>query len=629
MPILILEDISLAFGHVKLLDNIQLQIDSGERIALIGRNGTGKSTLLRVIARHIKADDGTRWQKQNLRIGYLVQDVALDSGQSVYEIVAEGLSNIGKWLGEYERTAASLKHSTDKKLIQRLAELQQIIDTNNGWLIHQRISTVLDRLKLNADDRVGTLSGGVRRRVLLAQALVCEPDLLLLDEPTNHLDIAAIRWLEEFLIRFQGALLFISHDRSLVQNLTTRIIELDRGTLSSWPGNLAHYNKKKTEQLEVEETQLRKADKKLDEEETWIRQGIKARRKRNQGRARALMQLRKEKSAVRKQIGKARISINLGDASGKQVLELDRVSHGFNGTTVINNFSSTTMRGDRIGIIGPNGCGKTTLLRIMLGELKPDKGAIRTGTRLKVAYYDQQRSQLDMEKTVLENLNLGRDYVSINGQNRHAIGYLKDFLFPPQRVHSPVKSLSGGERNRLMLARIFTQPANLLVLDEPTNDLDVETLELLEELLANFDGTILLISHDRAFLDNVVTSLLIFGDNGVIQEYVGGYQDNVASIQLGSQQPDKPSTNKKPAINKPKKNSDKLSYKQKQRLRELPKLIDGLETEQKTLQDAINQEGFYKQERNIVSETTQRLDEIEKELKQAYRQWQELEGLQP
>ncbi|HEX20724.1 MAG TPA: ATP-binding cassette domain-containing protein [Acidiferrobacteraceae bacterium] len=625
MPILTLEDISLAFGHVKLLDNIQLQIDSGERIALIGRNGTGKSTLLRVIAEHIKADDGTRWQKQNLRIGYLVQDVALDSGQSVYKIVAEGLSNIGKWLGEYERIAASLKHSTDKKLIQRLAELQQIIDTNNGWLIHQRISTVLDRLKLNADDRVGTLSGGVRRRVLLAQALVCEPDLLLLDEPTNHLDIAAIRWLEEFLIRFQGALLFISHDRSLVQNLTTRIIELDRGTLSSWPGNLAHYNKKKTEQLEVEETQLRKADKKLDEEETWIRQGIKARRKRNQGRARALMQLRKEKSAVRKQIGKARISINLGDASGKQVLELDRVSHGFNGTTVINNFSSTIMRGDRIGIIGPNGCGKTTLLRIMLGELKPDKGAIRTGTRLKVAYYDQQRSQLDMEKTVLENLNLGRDYVSINGQNRHAIGYLKDFLFPPQRVHSPVKSLSGGERNRLMLARIFTQPANLLVLDEPTNDLDVETLELLEELLANFDGTILLISHDRAFLDNVVTSLLIFGDNGVIQEYVGGYQDNVASIQLGSQQPDKPSTNKKPATNKPKKSSTKLSYKQKQRLRELPKLIDGLETEQKTLQDAINQEGFYKQQRDVISEATQRLDEINKELEQAYNEWHVLE----
>ena len=625
MPLLTLEGISLSFGHVSLFDKVQLQIEPGERIALIGRNGTGKSTLLRIITNEINADDGLRWQRSNLRIGYLAQDEQLLNGQSVYDVVAGGLEKVGKWLAEYEQAAHELAANNVPKLVQKLTNLQQTLETNNGWLLKQRIATVLDRLQLDANSYIDHLSGGVKRRVWLARALVCEPDLLLLDEPTNHLDIEAISWLEEFLLKYTGALLFISHDRTFVQNLATRIIELDRGVLTSWPGDLDHYLKKKADLIEVEATHLKKFDKKLAEEEAWIRQGIKARRKRNQGRVRTLLQLRQQRAAYREQIKKTGMKLDSGDLSGKLVLELDQISHGFEGRNIINNFSSYVMRGDRIGIIGANGSGKTTLLRIMLGELSPQYGQVRIGTRLKVAYFDQQRSQLDLGKTVLENLNLGTDHVTINGRSRHVIGYLKDFLFPPQRVHSPVKSLSGGERNRLLLARLFTQPANLLVLDEPTNDLDVETLELLEELLNNFDGTILLVCHDRAFVDNVVTSLLVFENDGLIKEYVGGYADNKESMRLRRPTERKKSETKPTPQKSVIKAKKKLSYKEQRQLGALPGLIEQLEAEQQKLREETSNDTFYKQSRKDITKTQQRLNDVDKELEQAYAAWQELE----
>jgi ATP-binding cassette subfamily F protein uup len=496
---------------------------------------------------------------------------------------------------------------------------------------------VISRLQLPADTPLADLSGGLKRRVMLAQALVTEPDLLLLDEPTNHLDLAGIQWLEEFLLGWNGSLLFITHDRAFLQNLATRIVELDRGNMTSWPGDYRHYLQKKEELLAVEAEHNAKFDKKLAQEEAWIRQGIKARRTRNEGRVRALQALRRERSERREVQGKARLNLASGEQSGKLVVEVENASVGYQGKPVIRDFSTRILRGDRIGIIGPNGAGKTTLLKLLLGELAPDSGTVRLGTKLEVAYFDQQRAQLDPDKSVIDNLNLGSDMVSINGRERHVMGYLQDFLFPPQRVRSPVSSLSGGERNRLLLARLFTQPANLLVLDEPTNDLDVETLELLEELLGDYDGTLLLVSHDREFLDNVVTSTLVFENDsegeGRVNEYVGGYQDWLrqrrpastpanAEVKKPGEKTDKP-VDKAPAKAKPKPR--KLSYKEQRELEALPERIEALETEQGELQAQISAAEFYQQDKDTIAATLARFEAVNTELDQCYQRWAELE----
>ncbi|MGD8876037.1 MAG: ATP-binding cassette domain-containing protein, partial [Gammaproteobacteria bacterium] len=525
MPLLRLANLSLAFGHRALLDGVSLEVHAGERVCLVGRNGEGKSSLLRIIGGEVSADDGELWLRPGMRVAYLAQEAALDSRQSVFAVVAGGLPELGRMITDYHEAVAALEHAHDAANLARLSELQQVLEAAGGWELEQRVERVLSRLQLDGDAGFHTLSGGWRRRAMLARALVQEPDVLLLDEPTNHLDIEAITWLEEFMLGYPGALLFISHDRAFVRRLATRIIELDRGQLSSWPGGYDDYLRRKAEQLEVEARHNALFDRKLGQEEAWIRQGIKARRTRNEGRVRALKDLREQHRQRRERSGKADLQLDSGEQSGKLVFEAEHVSLSFGEQIIIRDFSTTILRGDRVGIIGPNGVGKSTLIRVLLGELQPDSGVVRRGTRQQVAYFDQQREQLDPQATLMESVGEGSPRVVINGRDRHVAGYLRDFLFPPERLQSPVSTLSGGERNRLLLARLFARPANLLVMDEPTNDLDVETLELLEELLLDYPGTLLLVSHDRAFLDNVVTSSLVFEGDGVIGDYVGGYSD--------------------------------------------------------------------------------------------------------
>ena len=493
MPLVTLDRVSIAYGHLPLLDEVAMQIEARERVSVIGRNGTGKSTLLKIVSGEIAPDSGTVWRQPSLRIARLEQDVPLSAQRSVFDVVAEGHTH----------------H----------------LEEDEAWLREHHVDLILSRLELPAEAIVDTLSGGWRRRVLLARALVGQPDLLLLDEPTNHLDIQAIQWLETFLAEYAGAVIFVTHDRAFLQRLATRIVELDRGRLTSWPGNYATYLRRKEEALANEQVLADKFDKKLAEEEVWVRQGIKARRTRNEGRVRALEAMRAERAARREQIGNVRMQVEQAEQSGKMVFEAKGISKAFGGTPVVRDFSTRVMRGDRIGLIGPNGAGKTTLLRMVLGELPPDAGEIRLGANVQIAYYDQQREQLDPERTVFDTVGEGNDTVTANGRTRHVHAYLRDFLFSDERARSPVKALSGGERNRLLLARLFTRPANVLVLDEPTNDLDLETLELLEEQLVEWPGTLLLVSHDRAFLDNVVTSTFVFEGGGRVQEYVGGYED--------------------------------------------------------------------------------------------------------
>ncbi|WP_455211973.1 ATP-binding cassette ATPase Uup, partial [Kaarinaea lacus] len=620
MPLIKLENANLAFGHVPLLDKANLQIDAGERVCLVGRNGVGKSTLLKVLNKTINLDDGEVWHKPQLRIAYLEQDVPPSESLTVYDVVASGLEEAGRLLAEYHHVSQQFATEHTDALTNRLASLQQAIDSCDGWRLEQRVNTVLTKLALPSDSKMSELSGGYKRRVMLARALVLEPELLLLDEPTNHLDIEAITWIEEFLLGFNGALLFITHDRSFLRRLATRIIELDRGLLTSWPGDYDDYLRKKQERLDTEEQHNAKFDKKLAQEEVWIRQGIKARRTRNEGRVRALKTLREERRERRERTGTVKMQLDAGGQSGKIVIEANHISKRFGDKIIIKDFSTTILRGDRIGIIGPNGAGKSTLIKLLLGELQSDTGSVDVGTRLQTAYFDQQRSQLDLERSVVDNLNQGSDMITVNGQNRHVIGYLQDFLFPPQRVRSPVKSLSGGERNRLLLARLFIQPANLLVLDEPTNDLDIETLELLEELLADYSGTIIVVSHDRAFLDNVVTSTIVFEGDGQVEEYVGGYDDwlrqrSTTADSAGKETADakpkttKAETSKADAIPQPQKK--KLSYKEQRELDELPQRIEVLEQEQADIQQAINHPDFYKQEKDQVATTLARFGLIE------------------
>lgn len=621
-----LNNVSLAFGLDPLLDHSKLQIAAGERICLIGRNGAGKSSLLKLIDGSLVADQGEIWLKPGLRIARLEQELPHELDITVFEYVAGGLAETGRLLSAYHCLTQRLTQSHTEKDLFQLQDLQHAIDANNGWQFEQTINTVLKRLELPADRRMNELSGGWQRRAALAKALVAAPELLLLDEPTNHLDISAIQWLEDQLLASNVALLFITHDRALLQRLATRIIELDRGQLTSWPGDYANFLRHKEELLHAEAKQHAEFDKKLALEEQWIRQGIKARRTRNEGRVRALEALRVERGKRREVQGNADFNVNMADKSGQLVVEAKHVSHSYNGHPIIKDLSLRIMRGDRIGLIGPNGGGKTTLLNILLGKLAPQHGSVTLGTRLQIAYFDQLRQALDLNKTVLENVAQGHEMIELNGRRVHIISYLKDFLFTPERAMTPVKALSGGECNRLLLARLFSLPANLLVMDEPTNDLDIETLELLEELLSQYQGTLLLVSHDRAFIDNVVTSTLVFTGQGKIEEYVGGYQNwqHQATQQLKA----KLAAHTTTAIKTNKENvksEKKLSYKEQNELSNLPGKIEKLESEQAAIQELIATPGFYQQDEQSIAAKMARLKELEQQIKQAYQRWGELE----
>ena len=627
MPLLRLDNVSLAYGHVPLLAGVDFQVDAGDRVCLVGRNGAGKTTLFRVIARAAAPDEGEIWRADTLRIAHLEQEVPPDTDQTIFEVVAGGLGELGALLGQYHQVS---RQAGERGALQRLAELQSRIEGRGGWNISRKVEVVLTRLSLPEDKPLADCSGGTRRQVMLARSLVSEPDLLLLDEPTNHLDIDAITWLEKYLVHFNGAIMFITHDRTLVRRLATRIVELDRGRLTSFPGDFDGYLAKKDELLEIEERASAKFDKKLAEEEAWIRRGIKARRTRNEGRVRALQALRREKALRLEAQGKARFAIDAGAMSGKLVADVRRVNFRYGETTIIRDLSTRILRGDRIGIIGPNGSGKSTLLKLILGELAPSSGEVVLGTRLQVAYFDQHRRMLDTGKTVRENMS-DSDYVTVRGRSRHVIGYLKDFLFPAQRIDSPVNALSGGERNRLLLAKIFTQSANMMVLDEPTNDLDVDTLELLEELLAEYEGTLLLVSHDRTFLDNVVTSTLVFEGDGNFREYAGGYDD---WERYQRQIPEAPATPVKRAVPASQTAPDarredrprKLSYKEQRELETLPAKIEALEAEQSDLHARMAEGDFYRQPGEAISATIERLESIKSELEASYERWQELES---
>ncbi|WP_416137480.1 ATP-binding cassette domain-containing protein [Halomonas sp. HK25] len=638
MTLLRLEQLQLAYGTHVLLDGADLVLEKGERLALVGRNGTGKSTLLKLVAGEILADGGNIWRAPGLKIGVLAQDLPDASGQTIFDVVAGGLPEAGELLSEYHH----LIHE-DEPDMRRMADLQTRIEAIDGWSFHQRIDVVLTRLGLPEDAEMAELSGGWRRRVALARALVADPDLLLLDEPTNHLDLDTIAWLEEQLAAFNGAVLFITHDRAFLSKLATAILELDRGRLGRYPGDYAKYQAQKTHELEVEARENAEFDKKLAQEETWIRQGIKARRTRNEGRVRALEQLRRERSERRERQGKANLSVDSGERSGKRVVALEHVTQRFGDEAVIRDLSLEIQRGDRIGFIGRNGAGKTTLLKILLGELAPTEGKVQVGTKLQVAYFDQLRGGLEPEKTVYDNVAQGSDRVTVGGRDRHVMSYLQDFLFTPERVRQPVKALSGGESNRLLLAKLFTQPANVLVLDEPTNDLDVETLELLEELLLDFDGTLLLVSHDRAFMDNVVTSVLAFEGEGRVREYVGGYTDWVrqggklppAPWEGAARQRVEPVADIDPAASAPAssgtiapaKKPAKLSYKLQRELDALPAEIERLEGEVAKFEATMGDPGFYQQDATQVAATLEALGARQAELDAAMERWMELEAM--
>jgi ABC transport system ATP-binding/permease protein len=626
MALLQLQAVTLAFGGLPLLDNIDLQIEPGERVCLVGRNGEGKSSLMKLLSGEITPDAGRIHRQQGLRVARLPQEVPSTMSGTIYETVAGGLGEIVSVLTAYHQVSRQLSHQPEPHLLQQLASLEAQLAAGDGWHLQQRVETILNRLELAPDLHFSELSGGYKRRVLLGRALVTDPDLLLLDEPTNHLDIVNIRWLEEFLLAFKGALLFVTHDRVLLRRLATRIIELDRGRIQSWPGDYERYLERRQAALEVESAHRAKFDQKLAEEEQWIRQGIKARRTRNMGRVAALEKMRAERRARREQSGLAKIQVQEAERSGRLVVKAEGICYSNGGQALIRDFSTTIMRGDRVGILGPNGCGKTTLLRLLLGELSPQSGMIRLGTNLMIAYFDQLRGQLNEEQSVQENVSPGTDQVVINGKSRHIIGYLQDFLFSPARARSPVKILSGGERNRLLLAKLFTSPANLLVLDEPTNDLDVETLELLEELLLAFQGTIVLVSHDRAFLNNVVTSTMVF-ENGEVKEYVGGYDDWQRQRQPAPASGGQPGPEKKERPRPAAPGPRKLTFKEQRELEELPAAIEAWEAEQQKLVVTLASPDFYQQAGSEIADSRSRLAELELKLANAYSRWEELETL--
>jgi ATP-binding cassette subfamily F protein uup len=629
MALLGLRGITVSFGGPALLDGVDLSIERGERLCLVGRNGSGKSTLMKVLSGEIVPEDGEVVRQGGLKVARLTQEVPHGMTGSVYDVVAAGLGEAGALLAEYHHVSHELAVDCSDGMLRKLEQVQQRLEAAGGWELNREVETVLSRLELPAEAEFSALSGGLKRRVLLAQALITKPDLLLLDEPTNHLDIEAITWLEEFLLGFNGTLLFVTHDRSFLQRLATRIIELDRGRLTSWPGDFATYLRRKQEALDAEAGANALFDKKLAEEEVWIRQGIKARRTRNEGRVRALEAMRRERTERRERQGTARLQLNEADRSGKLVVEAEGVSFSYDGKPVIKDLSTVIMRGDKVGIIGPNGAGKTTLLRLLLGQLAPQQGSVRLGTKLEVAYFDQHRAILDEEMTVLDNVAQGSEQITVNGQSKHVMSYLQDFLFAPARARTPVKALSGGERNRLLLARLFTQPANVLVMDEPTNDLDMETLELLESLLVDYAGTLLVVSHDRAFLNNVVTSTLVFEGEGRIGDYVGGYDD---WLRQRRSEPAARPVEKTAAAAAPAERRDKpkakMSYKEQRELETLPQRIETLEAEQQALHHAMSDPDFYQRDKAAITAMQDRLAALEDELAAAYERWEMLEAQQ-
>lgn len=629
MALVSLQDVRLAFGGPELINGVTLQIERGERVCLVGRNGAGKSTLLKIISGDIMPDAGEVVRMQGLRTASLSQEVSQDISGTVFEVVSGGLGNMVDLLSQYHSVSNRLSHGHEAGIIAELEQIQHQIESAGGWQIHRRVENVLSRLRLDPDSNVADLSGGYKRRVLLARALVNEPDLLLLDEPTNHLDIASIGWLEEFFCDFQGAILFITHDRRFLQALATRIIELDRGRVTDWPGDYATYLARRQAELDAEATHNALFDKKLSQEEAWIRQGIKARRTRNEGRVTALKEMRRERLARRQQAGSAKMKLNEAEESGRLVLEAESIECVYEGRPLIRDFSAVIMRGDKIGIIGPNGSGKTTLLKILLGSMEPHNGTVHRGTRLEVAYFDQHRAQLDDEKSVVENVGDGYEHVTVNGRTRHIIGYLEDFLFPPERSRSPVKVLSGGERNRALLAKLFTKPSNVLVMDEPTNDLDADTLELLEEMLMEYAGTVLLVSHDREFLNNIVTSTIACEGDGRLVEYVGGYDD--WQRQRGPVFPGSTGKMEKPAKqenSRPQRERPRiLTFREKKELEVAPELIESLEAERDGLYEILADPDFYRQDGSRIPETKARIEEIEKEITAAYERWDILESI--
>ncbi|MBI1887397.1 MAG: ATP-binding cassette domain-containing protein [Nitrosomonadales bacterium] len=632
MPFITLDKACLAFGHVALLDHADFQLDEGERVGLIGRNGGGKSSMMRVLAGQGNLDDGLVWRAPTARICHVSQEPVLNADDTVFDAVAQGLGDLHTLLSDYHHVSHQLSEpdADVDMLLEKMQLLQTQLESQGGWSVQARIETAITKLELDADKRVGELSGGQRKRVALAQALVAEPDVLILDEPTNHLDFESIEWLEGLLNNFSGAVLFVTHDRRFLDNVATRIIELDRGKLASFPGNFSAYQAIKERMLADEAVVNAKFDKVLAQEEVWIRQGVKARRTRNEGRVLRLEQLRRERAARREKLGKVEMSVDAGERSGKLVAELVDVCKSYGARRIIDNFSCRIQRGDKIGLLGPNGAGKSTLLKIILGELQPDSGQVKLGTKISVAYFDQLREQLNDEATLADTISQGSDFVEIGGQKKHVISYLGDFLFAPERARSPVKSCSGGERNRLLLARLFTQPANVLVLDEPTNDLDIETLELLEELLANYDGTLFLVSHDRAFLDNVVTQVIAFEGDGKLVEYVGGYEDWVrvkkyqASVAAAKPAVPAPPRAAVAAVEKAKP-AARLSFKETRELEDLPRRIEALEREQIDIAAHLADGTVYRSDPKRARQLQVRGEEIEAETAAVLERWEMLE----
>jgi ATP-binding cassette subfamily F protein uup len=635
MPLLVLEKTSLAFGHHALLDQVDLQLDPGERVGLIGRNGGGKSSLLRILAGELEPDDGKVRRAPSLKLGYVPQEPGLDASLTVFEEVAKGLGAVSQFIVEYHEASRLLgeQEGDIEILLSRLQNLQGELEARDGWRTQARVETAIGKLGLSPDDLVGNLSGGQKKRVALARALVVSPDLLLLDEPTNHLDFSSIEWLEGFLKAFPGTILFITHDRRFLNNIATRIIELDRGKLASFPGNFAEYQQKKTEMLEIEAIHYQKFDKVLAQEEVWIRKGVQARCTRNEGRVRRLEALRLERAARRERAGTVNLNVDQGARSGQMVAELEHVSKAYGNNSVIKDFSCRIMRGDRVGLLGPNGAGKSTLLKLILGELQPDNGNVRRGTKLSVAYFDQMREQLNDEISLVDTISQGSDFIDIGGTRKHVISYLEDFLFAPERARSPVRTLSGGERNRLLLARLFTRPANVLVLDEPTNDLDIETLELLEVLLQGFSGTLFLVSHDREFLDNIVTQVIAFEGDGRLKEYAGGYEDWIRSKDESSRESQGKQRGGKltpaaPPGETSKPRPVKLGYKETRELEELPAKIEILEKEQAGISLQLSSPAIYEGNPMNARVLQERLLTLDQELMQHLDRWEELEKKQ-
>jgi ATP-binding cassette subfamily F protein uup len=635
MDLIRISKAQLAFGTHALLNNAEAVIESGERVCIVGRNGAGKSTLLKVLDGQVILDDGEINQLGGLKISRLEQDPPKGASGTVFDYVAQGMPDIANLLIDYHHVSNELQTECTDQLLNKLERLSNKLEAADGWRFDSRIQLVLTKLELTPDAKLESLSGGWLRKVALARALVSEPDLLLLDEPTNHLDMTSVMWLEQFLKDFKGGIVFISHDRAFIRAIATRILDLDRGKLISYPGDYATYLEQKAHDLKVEESQNALFDKRLAEEEAWIRQGVKARRTRNEGRVRELKQLRNERKQRVDQVGKTDFNIETADRSGKLVFEAKHLSHAFKEKTIVSDFSTLVMRGDRIGLVGPNGVGKTTLLKLMFGDLAPDSGETKQGVNLEFAYFDQYREKLDEEATVQDNVAEGKQEVMMGGRSRHVLGYLQDFLFPPARARTPVKALSGGEKNRLLLAKLFLKPSNILVLDEPTNDLDIETLELLEDIINQYQGTVIIVSHDREFIDNTCSSVWAFEGNGKVTDIVGGYSDYEAYVSYLAEQekqtvkPSVKNVEKQPTpVAKPAAKTNKLSYKLKLELEQLPNKMEQLEADVEAQQNVVGDPDFFKQDSDITTKALNHLAQLESDLEAAFERWEELEELQ-